>query len=73
MKNISSTQLIIGGIILYLLLLNKGAKLEPQVVVKPAPALPIQPYTSTPRTSASQSPNDAVAGDWEINCYHQVV
>lgn len=68
MKKVTGTQMILGGILLYFLLRKPSTSTVP---VKPAPKPGTQPYTSTPRTS-SQS-NEAVAGPWEINCYHTVI
>lgn len=70
MKKVTGTQLIIGGILLYLLL--KGKSHNAPAPVKPASKLPVQVYTTTTRTE-SQKPVQPIAGAWEINCYHQVI
>lgn len=70
MKKVTGTQLIIGGILLYLLL--KGKQSAAPAPVKPASKLPVQVYATTTRTE-SQKPVQALAGEWEFNCYHQVI
>lgn len=60
---VTGSQLVIGGILLYLLLRKRN---------KPAP-LPQQGYTAAPKTKAQQAPATGLAGDWELNCYHQVI
>ena len=70
---VTGSQLVIGGILLYLLLRkrNKPTQLPP-APVKPA-TLPQQGYTAAPKTKAQQAPATGLAGDWELNCYHQVI
>lgn len=72
MKKITGTQLAIGGILLYLILRARANRNAVTAPVKPATKPATQNYTAAPRTS-SQKPADALAGAWEINCYHQVI
>lgn len=68
MKKVTGTHLVIGGILLYLLLKGKSHNAP----TKTGPKLPVQVYSTGIRPE-SQKPADALAGDWEINHYHQVI
>lgn len=72
MKKITGTQIVIGSILLYLLLRKRSAQtIPPTTTAKPAP-MPKQDYAAAQKASAQQ-PANGLAGEWELNCYHQVI
>lgn len=68
---VTGSQIVIGSIILYLLLRKRATMVMPPAApVKPAP-LPKQDYSQADHTTERTAAG--LAGQWEINCYHQVI
>lgn len=74
---ITGTQIGIAAVLLWLLLRKKNTPATQPPTDNNVPATPrtnlptAQP--SSRREMPRQTTRDAVAGQWEINCYHQVV
>lgn len=65
---ISNNQLIVGGILLFLFLQSRNK------TTQKAPVKPTQTPQRYSQADAERNAADSrVAGDWEIQCYHQVV
>lgn len=68
MKKVTGTQLLLGGLLLYLIFRPRAKQTTAPVKTAPTP----QPYTSATKTTGQQ-PAGSIAGSWEIDCYHQVI
>lgn len=69
MKKVTGTQLIIGGILLYLLFRSKSGAGNTINPVRTS-------GTNRKRDKIYNTqaiPLDQISGEWEMNCYHQVI
>lgn len=71
MKKVTTTQIVIGGILLYLFFRSRSTSSGGTAPVRPMDTRAKQ--TKMYPTTDLQPDVNQISGAWEINCYHRVI